>query len=192
MVQETARLFIALDFDAATKERIALIQNTLRQSQSLKASWVAEDNFHLTLKFLGDTPKNKLPIITDVITGACKDIQRIPCTITEAGSFPPHHCPRVVWVGIEHGNDEISALAHAVENALSKIGFKKEKRAFASHITIARVKNMLNYRDFQKTLSAVNENFQPISFTFETVTIFESTLTPTGPLYKGLSRLSLA
>lgn len=188
MPRESIRTFIALELNAKIKEKIVAIQNTLRQAHALKASWVACNNLHLTLKFLGDTPKNRIPSITNALKECCNTIGAIDCTITKAGIFPNDRFPRVVWVGIEKGSNYVATIAKEIENALGALGFKKEKREFKSHITIARIKRILDYRQFKTTLEQVNETFSPIEFLADKITLFESTLTSSGPVYSELTQ----
>lgn len=191
MPRDAIRTFIALELDTAIKEKIAVIQNTAQQAHALKASWVAENNLHLTLKFLGDTPKNKVASISDTLKECCNNIAATDCTITTAGVFPDDRFPRVVWVGIEKGGDRLTYLAQKIEDALGAMGFKKEKREFKSHITIARIKRVLDYHQFKATLEQINKTFSPIEFVAATITLFESTLTSDGPVYSRLAHCLL-
>lgn len=191
MPHHAIRTFIALELDAAVKEKIAATQSALKQTQTLKASWVAKNNFHLTIKFLGDTPKNKVASLSEALKECCDTMSAIDCRITATGVFPDNRFPRVVWVGIENGSEHLAGLAQKIEDALGGLGFKKEKREFKSHITIARVKNILDYQQFTASLQHINEAFSPIPFLATAITLFESTLTPNGPLYHGLAQCRL-
>lgn len=186
MSKESIRTFIALEIDQTTKEKIIEFQNKIKQTQSIKASWVESSRIHLTLKFLGDTRLKNIEEIKDTIKECFKNTKAINCTLTKIGAFPNEKFPRVVWVGIEEGRDQIIDLSIKLENSLSELGFKKEKREFKTHITICRAKQLLDYGKFSLTLNQINETFKPIEFILNKIIFFESKLTQKGPIYTDL------
>lgn len=186
MPGQTIRTFIALEIEEKIKEKIIQIQDKINQSNCLKAKWVPKDNLHLTLKFLGDTKVKDIKDIKDKIKETV-EIQPINCTVDEAGAFPSEESPRVVWVGIGEGKNQITNLAIKLEESLALLGFKKEKREFKTHITICRTKQIINPQRLKDILREINDNFQPLKFSANKITFFESKLTPHGSIYTVLS-----
>ena len=103
--------------------------------------WVPPENFHFTLKFLGETDENKLPAIRD---GAVKVSQGIEngfsLSLDEFGAFPSLSSPRVIFYSVIDGVDVLTYLAKGLEREMSALGFRKEKRTYHPHLTLARIK----------------------------------------------------
>mgnify|MGYP001559496920 CR=1 FL=1 len=191
MSKESIRTFIALEINEITKEKINRIQDKIKQTNSIKASWVSKNNLHLTLKFLGETQLKFIEPIKNNIKECLESLNAINCNITKAGVFPNEKFPRVAWVGIEEGKAKIIDLAKKIEYSIFKLGFKKEKREFKTHITICRIKQLLDYNQFCSIIDLTNKTFEPIEFTLNKITFFESQLSPQGSIYTELFRYIL-
>ncbi len=101
---------------------------------------VAPENMHLTLKFLGDTDEGLRPDIRDAIEECVEGIEPVELAMKGAGVFPKWSYMRVIWVGID-GAEPLVTVAERLEDALQPLGFKREKRGFKPHLTIARVRS---------------------------------------------------
>lgn len=186
MPQETLRTFIALELEESAKETIVRIQEQLRQANVIKGSWVKKENLHLTLKFLGDTPQKRIDDIREALQKDFTVFSAVPCNLQSVGAFPNERSARVLWVGIQQGKTQIAEIAGTVEGALVPLGFKKEKRDFKTHITICRIKNVLDHIKFSAMIGQINSSFQPLAFTACAITFLESKLTPQGSVYTPL------
>ncbi|MFC1645729.1 RNA 2',3'-cyclic phosphodiesterase [Candidatus Omnitrophota bacterium] len=187
MPAESIRTFIALEINEEIKEKIAQIQEKIKQTNSLKGKWVPKNNMHLTLKFLGDTQLEYIESIKDAIKECLVGEKPINCNLVNVGTFPNERFPRVVWAGIKGGDIEIINLAERLEKSLRKLGFKKEKRGFKAHLTICRAKQVLNHSQLKLALEEINNSFKPQEFTINKIAFFQSKLTPQGPIYTSLS-----
>ena len=132
------RCFIAIGMPHETENRLrSLIEQLKPLSHAVK--WVAPENLHLTLKFLGETHEDKVP----EIIGALRDVTagHKPFTLTAHGTgvFPNANWPKVVWVGLD-SEGGLLALHSDIEKAMEPLGFAPEKRAFSPHLTIGRIK----------------------------------------------------
>ena len=100
MDMTTIRAFIAIDLPPAVKTALEDVAATLagRVPQGA-ARWVRPEQMHLTLRFLGDTPADRLPALYAALDALAAG--RVPFTLhlTEVGCFPNTRRPRVVWVG---------------------------------------------------------------------------------------------
>ena len=186
MSSESIRTFIALEIDKKIKKRIVEVQDRIKQTNSLKGKWVPKENLHLTLKFLGDTKLKFIEQIKDKIKEYSEDEHAMSYSLTHIGAFPNEKFARIIWAGIEGDNSQIINLARKLEEALFEFGFKKEKRDFKTHITFCRTKQILDHNGFRTTLEEINKSFQPIEFIINKIILFESNLTPTGPIYSAL------
>jgi len=102
--------------------------------------WTPPDQFHLTLRFIGDTEGSKFLDIKDSL--AQIKSPPFPLTLKNTGFFPPRKSPRVLWVGADQGGkDDLKLLRQKIENRLGQIGIPPEGRKYSPHMTIARIKN---------------------------------------------------
>ena len=165
------RLFIALDLDH--EDYFKQIQE--RIPKDVKASFPKQ--FHLTLKFLGETDKK------DLILDKLKNISFKPFVLktTNIGFFPSDDYIKVVWLGLE-GNDELLKLQKQVEAQLKDFNFRKD-HDFHPHITLARIKFLSpdQKRDFVKLKDLEIESKE---FQVEEFKLIKSELLPDGPVYE--------
>ena len=144
--------------------------------------WVPKENIHLTLKFLGNTPLEKIDNIKETIKENLEGVNAIECNITHIGAFPKLKFPRVIWAGIEKGSNQIADCANNLQETLSKVGFEKEERKFQSHITICRVKQVFSPQALSSTIQETNDSFPTLEFLINKIVFFESRLSPKGPI----------
>ncbi len=102
--------------------------------------WVAVDNLHLTLKFLGGVEPGRLADIEEALAGVASDARPFDLTISGLGAFPAPSRPRVLWAGVGEGHGLLAALAGRVDSALAGLGFEREPRAYSAHVTLGRVR----------------------------------------------------
>lgn len=128
------RLFIALDIDHSIRERIARFMEGVRNFAP-DARWMKEESLHVTLKFIGELPEEKVEAIKQslsTVTSSAGDIQ-----FRGYGFFPTPKSARVFWIGMESG-PELAALAAAIDEKTAAHGIPKEERRFSPHLTLAR------------------------------------------------------
>jgi 2'-5' RNA ligase len=129
------RLFVALDIPEETRTSLAALVSQLRPA-CRTARWVRLEGLHITLKFIGGTPAEKL----EGIKAALASLPRrdpIALKFRGLGFFPDARRPRVLWAGVESGAG-LAALAEAVEASLAALGLPPEARKFSPHLTLAR------------------------------------------------------
>lgn len=136
------RLFVAVHLPAEVRERLAAVQDRLRRAQA-DVSWVKPANLHVTLKFLGETEAKRLERVRPVLVDAARSAAAFSMTMAGVGTFGGR-IPRVVWAGVQEGAAPLEALAGAVENGLTRVGFPREKRGFTAHFTLGRVRSPRN------------------------------------------------
>ena len=139
---ETWRMFIAIELPGELRAQLSEHVNQLRKAlPDVRASWNREPNFHLTLKFLGDVPLARVEDLTQATGRAALAIQPFNLTVNGGGVFPPHRRPKVLWVGIEDTDGQLSELHANLENECNRAGFAREERPFHPHLTIARLRD---------------------------------------------------
>src|ERR1700731_1813791 len=128
------RIFIALDIDDAIRSRIARFLDGVR-GFAPDARWVRPESLHVTLKFIGEQPEDKVENIKRTLETITAN--RFEMNIRGYGFFPGPRMPRVFWVGIEAGK-ALTSLAAIVDEKLAALGMPKEEHAFSPHLTLAR------------------------------------------------------
>ena len=186
------RSFIAIELPPEIKNSLADLQNQLKAQQA-DVKWVEPCNIHLTLKFLGEIDDKKIKEVTQILEDTTKDKNTFYIRISSMGAFPKINFPRVIWVGIDKGEEEVKQIAKSLEQNLAKIGLPLEDRPFSSHITIGRIRSGLNRERLVKGLNALETNFgkEFAEFRVTRIILFKSTLTPQGPVYEILNAANL-
>jgi len=186
------RTFIAIELSQQIRDTLAQIQSHLKYA-GVDVKWVEKDNIHLTLKFLGEVSEEKIKKIKSILDNIGKTVKSFEISLKDIGAFPKIDYPRVIWVGLDKGAKESGELAEKINDSLSKIGFQKETRDFAAHLTIGRVRSPKNKEALREKIVSISPRStvhgpQLISF----VALFQSTLTPKGPIYTKLHEAKLA
>ena len=176
------RLFVALGMTegvrAALRELVARLEPA-----GADLRWVRPQGMHLTLKFIGETPEAKLPLLREALARV-RSPKPVEMEFHGLGYFPNERRPRVFWVGIE-ASDNLPALAAEVEAAREPLGFPRESRPFAPHLTLGRFKSADPLERLQQEIARLPAtNFGRVE-TSEFV-LFQSRLSPHGAEYTRL------
>ena len=194
LIMEHVRAFVAIELDDALKAALGRIQAQLKRGRmSHVARWVSPESIHLTLKFLGDVPVDRVEDIKQAIQRACISLGPFSIAVSDTGCFPTASRPRVIWVGIGGDTEELARLQHSVESELVGIGFAAERRRFHPHLTLARTKrNVRSHERAQlgESVSAANAD-EPASMAVREVSLMRSDLRPTGAVYTRLAAIPL-
>jgi 2'-5' RNA ligase len=184
------RLFIACDLPVHIKTRLASLQTILQQSGS-DTKWVEPHNIHLTLKFLGDTPQGSTRDIAKLLDKVFKDHKSFVVKLDRLSAFPSRHAPRIIWAGLENGQ-WLKKMAVSLETNLLALGFARDNKPFAAHMTLGRVRSPRNRAALADLLLYIQDNFKEEVFRIDNVTLFESRLSVDGPAYHALHKTKLA
>jgi 2'-5' RNA ligase len=179
------RAFIAIELPQEIRSTLTSLQNELKKSGA-DVKWVETGNIHLTLKFLGDRDDKKIEKIAEVLQETAQNNHPFPASIGTLGAFPSIKSPRVIWVGVNLGQDQICRIAEDLETKIAQLGIPKEDRAFSAHITIGRTRSALNLGILSQALDKEREFFggKVLEFKISKLTLFKSTLTPKGSIYE--------
>lgn len=138
---EEIRTFVAIELSASIKTELTRVEEMLKEKIATPhLRWVDPDNVHLTLKFLGNVPLDRIPEITAVLKEACAEASPFIMDVSGLGCFPSTNNPRVVWVGVQEETGRLKQLQERVEESLATLGFKPEGRPFSPHLTLGRVR----------------------------------------------------
>jgi 2'-5' RNA ligase len=183
------RLFVALVLPVSHREALAF---ACEEGKRGGVRWVAARNVHLTLKFLGEVEEDKAEALKTALGAVAAASPPVTLSLAGRGCFPNARAPRVVWLGVGAGAAEVTALAEAVDEATSALGFEREKRRFKPHLTIGRLKKpKAGARVVAGKLEALRGFATPPAVA-PALTLVKSTLTPAGSIYDELARFELA
>jgi RNA 2',3'-cyclic 3'-phosphodiesterase len=182
---QTKRLFIAAEFPAEVVASLSQIVREQWPQQINGVKWVNKNQYHLTLKFLGDTSMDQIPVITQVCKENTNSELDFPLDIKGFGVFPNQQSPTVLWAGI-HGADQLIQYQNKLDKALNRLNIPLERRAFKPHLTLARIKDYFPRTQLVSFLAPLTSGSQivDISTKITAITLFESELTRQGPIYK--------
>ena len=155
--------------------------------------WIRPENYHFTMKFLGDVAGELLPALHEAARRSASRAKLFRLSMGGIGGFPNLDRPRVIYYEIDKGFEELRDLAGLIEDECEKAGFEREKKKFRAHLTLARVKQLPD----EGVLKALRD-FPPLdrSGPFEGTAILDaghfvlmsSRLTPSGAVYEEIGR----
>lgn len=145
-------------------------------------SWVPPENYHLTVRFLGEVPEEKLPLLLEVGSDVARDTQAFTLSLEVLGGFPQPRASRVLWVGPKFESPEFRELCQRVEKAVQALGFPPERKEPIPHVTLARFKAP---KDVRPLVS--RERLTIPELRVESLTLMRSELRPEGAKYTPLA-----
>jgi 2'-5' RNA ligase len=154
-----------------------------------KLKWVELHNIHITLKFFGETEESRIPEIIDLLKDIALNHSSFNLYINNVGIFGSSYKPRVIWYGIDK-NEKLLNLANDVLDRVQDIGFERDRQNFVPHLTIGRIKFIVDKQSFQKVI----QQYKTVKIQEQKVGEFyliESFLRPQGPEYKILQSFQL-
>ena len=188
------RLFIAIELTEALRTSLAALQNDLKRQLSPRVvRWTNPDGIHLTLKFLGDTPADRVEAIARAMEAAAVSFAPFSFTVAGFGCFPNLRRAKVLWVGLPEMPKALAGLQRATDLHLTRLGFDKETRSFSPHLTLGRVNKDISRADREKLVGVVAQAQVGVLGTvpvLETV-LFQSDLRPGGAVHTALARAKL-
>jgi 2'-5' RNA ligase len=183
------RTFIAINLPAKVRERMGLVQFTLKKNVAGEIGWVRCENIHITLKFLDTIPADRIDPIHQALIKACATVPSFSIRLAGFGVFPDPQRPRVIWAGVTQGQEQLVRVAGQVEGALTGLGFKPEEHVFSPHLTLGRVKYLPNSLALSAQLKILTS--PDMDVTIEQIDLMESILRPEGAEYRVLKTVKL-
>lgn len=142
-LSEHYRLFVAVRIPEPIKAEVEKAQDQLRRAVKGGASrWTSRDQFHLTLKFLGNVEVQRVEALGEALRIACGAFAPLQLQAERLGFFPDARRPRVVWVGIHDLGGQLERLQGAVEKAAREFTAEESEKRFTGHVTLGRIKDL--------------------------------------------------
>jgi 2'-5' RNA ligase len=187
------RCFIAIDIDDKIRAALGSLQQKLAGSIDVKKSdvkWVNPENIHLTLKFLGEIKDEQSVDVCNIVKDAAARHKSFELDIETVGHFGGRSA-RVVWVGAGRGSSDLCRLQKDIEQQLALAGWPEEGREFAAHLTLCRIRNP----KAGVKLAQISEDYKDFklgTISADSVSVYQSQLTPRGPVYTVLGNYKLS
>lgn len=137
MTRSSSRLFVAVPLPSGGKSALSAYMNKWKRDLSFR-NWVHPEDFHITLQFLGDTPEDRLPGLSDAIQEAVRTASPFRLSVEGLGLFGRPGNPSILWAGVTGELGPLQELQHKITSALSPLGYPPETRPFNPHLTVAR------------------------------------------------------
>ena len=187
------RLFVAAEISPAIVSAALNCIETMRaRAQRLapqsRITWISADRLHITLRFIGHVDEEHAAAILQVLRPSL-DHAPFDLTVAGVGTFPPQGSPRVVWAGVAGARDRLVALEDVISGRLTDVGVPRDTRPFNPHLTLARVREAGGLRS-RALLEGLGDTVLGVT-PLDTITLFESRLSPQGPRYQPLQRTLL-
>ena len=181
------RSFIAVDLAESVCAAIGTLQGELARMKA-DVRWTRVEGMHVTLKFLGAIEAPRLDAVHAALERALHAQPALHVRAHGVGAFPSLRRPRVLCVGLQAAG--LVELAARVDTTVTALGFEPERRAFTPHVTLGRVNSGRGWAPLEARLSGhLDDDFGASDV--DEVTIFRSTLRPTGAIYTPLWTISL-
>lgn len=177
------RLFIAIDLPDKAKDQIDKLTKTLAK-QSADVRWEKRENFHLTLKFLGQVVTRTIPQINEVVSAITVKYPSFPLTFRGVHAFRSRRY--IIYLQVKD-NTILRQLAESLNSAVETVGVSRDKRAFSAHITLG--KKPISDQDNGDIEEMNVPVLEPMQVT--EIVLMKSILTPQGSIYSILNRYPL-
>ena len=186
------RCFIAIDIDDQIRKGLSNLQDELRKKVDIRkgdVKWASPELTHLTLKFLGEIKDEQVIEVCNITKDVASGHKRFELDIESVGYFG-RRSATVLWIGTGQGGDKLLQLQEDLDQQLAVASWPKDARKFSAHLTLCRIRNTKagialgqisrQYQDYELGAMPAHE-----------VTVYQSELTPQGPIYTTLGSYPL-
>jgi len=190
---EKLRLFVAIPIPEPVRDEIIRVQQELQPLVSRDvARWARSDQFHLTLRFLGDVPADGVEDLKKSVGAVCRNVRPLFLRAEGVGFFPNPRSPRVIWVGINDREGYLVDLQKQIETAIGQFSPEPGEKNFTGHVTLGRLKNPKpsDIRDLAARAQSLEKRLFG-EWTAHEIEIIRSELSPAGARYTSLAAFRL-
>jgi len=184
-VKREMRLFTGLELPGDVTGNLEELLRRLKPAARIQ--WSPPENLHVTTKFIGEWPEARLGQLKAAL-GGLPGRAAVPVRIRRVGFYPNPHSPRIFWCGIEAPG--LAELAGDTDSATAALGVPREKRGFSPHLTLARIKGLVDLEALHRAIAGL----APLDFggfAAGSFFLYQSTLRPAGSVYTKLAEFPL-
>lgn len=183
------RLFIAVEITEEIRKKLAEFQDRLKRVDA-DVGWVAPENLHITLKFIGYIDEEKIDAVINIIKDSLTHIRPFDLSYAGVGTLPTGKNPRVIFADVIDTGGVLAKIHERLDNQLVSLGVEHEDRKFDPHLTLGRIKTRRNVKKLVENLNSYN-GFDFGSEHVTQVVLMKSDLSPEGPIYTKLHSADL-
>ena len=181
------RLFVAILLNEEARSALVRLQSGLARACP-DVRWVAPEQLHLTVQFLGDVRDLDVPRVAGALQRAAR-VDPFDMELGGAGCFPDRGQVRIVWAGARDPTGRLVQCVESVSAELEAAGFPRERRPWSAHLTVGRVREDRSYGAIRSAVEAAR--FGPLTQSVAAVSLMSSVLSPKGATYSVVSTASL-
>ncbi len=190
------RLFIGIELSGILRDPAAAAASRLRRAVEVavpRASirWVPPANLHITVWFLGGVDDEPVGRLFERLRPSL-ETPGFGITLAGAGAFPSSGRPRALWLGVAAGGDSLRAIHRELADRLQPLGFEPERRPYAPHLTVARVKDVGRADALALRRALEDLDVAPAAANIGHVTLFRSEPSAGGQRYTSVLRVPLS
>ncbi len=190
MSEDKVRCFIAVELSDDAREEVQRLIEAVSELEIRGVRAVRPGGVHVTLRFLGDIERDAVHNAIAAIRASAPQSRPFDLSLADVGAFPNTRSARVLWVGVSGDTDRLGELHERVEDELADAGFRRDRRRFNPHITVARLRERVSGSDRRRVVdTASSVGHGRVAFRVEAVTLFQSTLHPEGSIHTPLCRV---
>ncbi|MEN8376088.1 MAG: RNA 2',3'-cyclic phosphodiesterase [Gemmatimonadota bacterium] len=183
------RLFAAIAVPAKERRRLHKAATALRDAE-LPVRWVDVAAIHMTLKYLGEVPKDRVGLVRSSLATVAAKSRPFQVTLGGFGAFPSLRKPRIIWAGA-YASPELRCLKHDLEWEFAGLGYEREARAFHPHLTLGRARPEAAAGDFRDLEDLVEPLKYQGALSVHSVVLLRSTLGSEGAVYETIDTVRL-
>ena len=188
----TVRAFVSVELPQAVRAALKPTLDALAAERIRGLRTVRAESAHITLRFLGDVPCDRLAAVAEAVCGTVRTVQPFQLRLGEVGAFPSSGAPSVLWIGLSGGLEEAGRLHEVVTASLAALDWPPEERGFLPHITLARLAGRTSRSDRRDALRvATSTPPQRLTFDVRSVCLMRSRLERAGARYDMLANARL-
>ena len=190
------RLFAAIDLDetaraAAAGSTAALATRLATADAPAPVRWVPPAQLHFTLRFLGEVSAQQAEVVRRAL-GVPWKTGAFSAGLGEVDLFPLSGAPRVIWLGMDEGREQMTALKNELDHRLVSAGFESDTRPFRAHLTLGRVTRPVAVSGPELRAMISGHRPQTACWVVDRVTLYESRVSFRGATHHVVESTMLA
>jgi len=183
---EVLRIFIAVDIeDPVVVSRVERVKEAVIAT-GVPMKPVETENLHITIRFIGEVPRSVAEDVAEILRGV--RFRPFTLRLKSLGAFPGPYRPRVVWIGVEQGADELRAIRDQIEEGLRGLGIRPDRQSFQPHLTLARVRGSRGIQGLTRLILQM-QDAELGELVVDRIRLKRSILTRHGPIYETLEEV---
>ncbi len=182
------RVFVGVKIEAQEK-LIRIVDEIKLELRKENIRWVNTNNYHITLKFFGDTDDKRIEEICQIFDKIAGNYKSFNLKLANTGMFIRNGIPKILWID-SYENEPLYNLYNGIEESLFELGYNREKHPFKAHLTIGGVRILRDKKYFIEVIERYKNEYLQDAF-IDRFILFESALKPGGPVYTAIKSWKL-